>query len=196
MRVDLNYIIGKQFIKTSKNTFARFLAAPSDEILLRVQSIKEITFNDYAHNTDQTMVSIIDMDPVKDLILIELTKDLYEPILYYACNGIPGSYQKGCNTTKDITKIDISIMEGYIVRLLGCLRESSSELLDLRPRLQWIETSLMDIYECYVDFRNLSGTLVEIMIDFDKIFSGGLNIFYPENTLNQILKIRGKNEYN
>ena len=196
MKADIKYIIGKQLIKLLKEMFAQFLATTVNNISLKVHSIRAIEFSDYINNGDETMVSMIRMDPLKDLILIEIKKDLLEPILYYACNGLPESYKTGCNTAKEITDIDISIMEAYIVRMLGCLRESFTELLDLRPILNLIETSLKDIYDRYIDFRSVSGTLVEVIIDFNGLWNGKLNFFYPENTIKQLLEIGEKNESN
>ena len=43
--------------------------------------------------------------------------------------------------TRELTDIELSVMEGIIVRILGNLREAWSNVIDLRPRLGNIETN-------------------------------------------------------
>jgi flagellar motor switch protein FliM len=194
MKSYITYIHEKLLIRYLKFLFEQHLFTGVNEVLLKVHSIRQINLGDYANNTDQTVVGKVNMDPIKGFIFIELTEDLYEPILYYACNGLPKSYKKGCNAAKEITDIDIIIMEGIMVRILGYLRDSFAIMLDLRPILDQIETSLNDVY-CYFveDVKNMTGILVEIIVYFDNL-SGKLNMFYPKSTLKQLLEIREKNE--
>jgi flagellar motor switch protein FliM len=43
--------------------------------------------------------------------------------------------------SRELTDIELSVMEGIIVRILGNLREAWSNVIDLRPRLGNIETN-------------------------------------------------------
>jgi len=52
-----------------------------------------------------------------------------------------GSGDTGGKVNRDLTDIEQSVMEGIIVRILANMRESWTQVIDLRPRLQQIETN-------------------------------------------------------
>ena len=52
-----------------------------------------------------------------------------------------GSGDTGGKVNRDLTDIEQSVMEGIIVRILANMREAWTQVIDLRPRLQQIETN-------------------------------------------------------
>ncbi|HPI22771.1 MAG TPA: flagellar motor switch protein FliM, partial [Spirochaetota bacterium] len=52
-----------------------------------------------------------------------------------------GTGESSAKISRELTDIELSVMEGIIVRILGNLREAWSNVIDLRPRLGNIETN-------------------------------------------------------
>ncbi|NMB64779.1 MAG: flagellar motor switch protein FliM, partial [Spirochaetes bacterium] len=52
-----------------------------------------------------------------------------------------GGTGESTKISRELTDIELSVMEGIIVRILGNLREAWSNVIDLRPRLGNIETN-------------------------------------------------------
>ena len=53
-----------------------------------------------------------------------------------------GGEGEALKQNRELTDIELSVIEGIIVRILGNLRESWSNVIDLRPRLGNIETNI------------------------------------------------------
>jgi flagellar motor switch protein FliN len=77
------------------------------------------------------------MDPLKGNAIMEIDPAVTFSIIDKVCGGIGD----GTKSQHELTDIETSIMEGIIVRMLGNMRESWSGIIDLRPRLNQIDTN-------------------------------------------------------
>jgi len=77
------------------------------------------------------------MDPLKGSSIFEIDPSITFTIIDRLFGG-PGEASK---INRELTDIELSVIEGIIVRILGNLREAWSNVIDLRPRLGNIETN-------------------------------------------------------
>lgn len=98
---------------------------------------RQIRMGDWlAECENPTLIARINMDPLKGTTLLKIDPAIYFPLIDSLLGGTgrPEVYDRA------LTDIELNIMEGVIVRLLGNLRPTWSTVLDLKPRLGNIET--------------------------------------------------------
>ncbi|HNL68235.1 MAG TPA: flagellar motor switch protein FliM, partial [Leptospiraceae bacterium] len=84
-----------------------------------------------------TTLAVINMDPLKGSAVLEIDPGITFTIIDRLFGG-PGEPTK---ITRELSDIEMSVMENIIVRILGNLREAWATVIDLRPRLGNIETN-------------------------------------------------------
>ena len=124
-------------------TFARIsttaLSAQLRSIVdFRVATVDQLTYEEFIRSIpNPTTMSIINMDPLRGSIIIEI-----DPTISFAIiDRLFGGKGEGVKITRELSDIEKTVMEGIIVKLLGNMRESWATVLDLRPRLSNIETN-------------------------------------------------------
>jgi len=123
-------------------TFARltttYLTAQLLSIVdVKVVSVDQLTYEEFIFSIPSpTTLAIINMDPLKGNAVLEIDPQITFAIIDRICGGIGD----GTKFQHELTEIELSILEGVIIRLLGNLREAWTSILDLRPRLGQIDT--------------------------------------------------------
>ena len=84
-----------------------------------------------------TTLAVINMDPLKGNAILEIDP----AITFSMIDRLFGGTGQGTKVQRDLTDIEQSVMEGIIVRILANMRESWTQVIDLRPRLGQIETN-------------------------------------------------------
>ncbi len=117
---------------TSLSAQLRYLAN------VHVASVDQLTYEEFIRSIpNPTTLAIINMDPLKGSAVLEI-----DPSITYAIiDRLFGGQGEGSKINRDLSEIEISVMEGIIVRILGNMREAWSTVIDLRPRLGQIETN-------------------------------------------------------
>lgn len=124
-------------------TFARLtttsLSAQLRTIVhVHVASVDQLTYEEFLRSIpNPTTLAVINMDPLKGSSIFEIDPSITFTIIDRLFGG-PGEASK---INRELTDIELSVMEGIIVRILGNLREAWSNVIDLRPRLGNIETN-------------------------------------------------------
>jgi flagellar motor switch protein FliM len=124
-------------------TFARLtttsLSAQLRTIVhVHVASVDQLTYEEFLRSIpNPTTLSVINMDPLKGSSIFEIDPSITFTIIDRLFGG-PGEASK---INRELTDIELSVIEGIIVRILGNLREAWSNVIDLRPRLGNIETN-------------------------------------------------------
>ncbi|MEE3313648.1 MAG: flagellar motor switch protein FliM, partial [Treponema sp.] len=85
-----------------------------------------------------TTLAVINMDPLKGNAVLEIAPEITFIMIDRLFGG---SGDTGGKVNRDLTDIEQSVMEGIIVRILANMREAWTQVIDLRPRLQQIETN-------------------------------------------------------
>jgi flagellar motor switch protein FliM len=105
---------------------------------VHVVSVDQLTYEEFTRSIPSpTTLGIINMDPLKGSSVVEIDPSVTFAII----DRLFGGKGEPLKTNRELTDIELSVIEGIIVRLLGNLRESWSNVIDLRPRLGNIETN-------------------------------------------------------
>lgn len=124
-------------------TFARLTTTSLSATLralvhVHVVSVDQLTYEEFTRSIPSpTTLGIINMDPLKGSSVIEMDPS----ITFAVIDRLFGGKGEPLKTNRELTDIELSVIEGIIVRLLGNLRESWANVIDLRPRLGNIETN-------------------------------------------------------
>jgi len=105
---------------------------------VHVASVDQLTYEEFVRSIpNPTTMAVINMDPLKGSAVLEIDPSITFTII----DKLFGGTGESSRISRDLTDIELSVMEGIIVRILGNLRESWSNVIDLRPRLGNIETN-------------------------------------------------------
>ena len=136
----------KEQIRTVSNmheTFARLTTTSLSAQLrtlvhVHVASV-DLTYEEFIRSIPTpTTLAVINMDPLKGNAVLEIAPEITFIIIDRLFGG---SGDTGGKVNRDLTDIEQSVMEGIIVRILANMREAWTQVIDLRPRLQQIETN-------------------------------------------------------
>ncbi|MBP5465588.1 MAG: flagellar motor switch protein FliM [Treponema sp.] len=137
----------KEQIRTVSNmheTFARLTTTSLSAQLrtlvhVHVASVDQLTYEEFIRSIPTpTTLAVINMDPLKGNAVLEIAPEITFIMIDRLFGG---SGDTGGKVNRDMTDIEQSVMEGIIVRILANMRESWTQVIDLRPRLQQIETN-------------------------------------------------------
>jgi flagellar motor switch protein FliM len=107
-------------------------------VSVHVASVDQLTYEEFVRSIpNPTTLAVINMDPLKGSGVLEIDPS----ITYTIIDKLFGGVGESTRITRELTDIEISVMEGIIVRILGNLREAWANVIDLRPRLGNIETN-------------------------------------------------------
>ena len=171
----------KEQIRTVSNmheTFARLTTTSLSAQLrtlvhVHVASVDQLTYEEFIRSIPTpTTLAVINMDPLKGNAVLEIAPEITFIIIDRLFGG---SGDTGGKVNRDLTDIEQSVMEGIIVRILANMREAWTQVIDLRPRLQQIETN--------PQFAQILVTL-EIKIGEE---AGMMNICIPYITIEPIV---------
>ena len=137
----------KEQIRTVSNmheTFARLtttsLSAQLRSIVhVHVASVDQLTYEEFIRSIPTpTTLAVINMDPLKGNAVLEIAPEITFIMIDRLFGG---KGDTGGKVNRDLTDIEQAVMEGIIVRILANMREAWTQVIDLRPRLQQIETN-------------------------------------------------------
>ena len=107
-------------------------------VSVHVASVDQLTYEEFIRSIpNPTTLAVINMDPLKGSAVLEIDPSITFTIIDKLFGGIG----EATKISRELTDIELSVMEGIIVRILGNLREAWSNVIDLRPRLSTIETN-------------------------------------------------------
>ncbi|MBQ5781511.1 MAG: flagellar motor switch protein FliM [Spirochaetaceae bacterium] len=130
-------------VQIMHETFARLtttsLSAQLRSIVhLHVASVDQLTYEEFIRSIPSpTTMSVINMDPLKGNAILEIDPS----ITFSMIERLFGGSGHTTKVKRELTDIEQSVMEGIIVRILANIRESWTQVIDLRPRLGQIETN-------------------------------------------------------
>lgn len=107
-------------------------------VSVHVASVDQLTYEEFIRSIpNPTTLAVINMDPLKGSSVLEIDPNVTFTII----DRLFGGRGEPTKLTRELTDIELSVMEGIIVRILGNLREAWATVIDLRPRLGTIETN-------------------------------------------------------
>ena len=128
-------IMNETFARLTITALSAYLRAV---VNAHVFSVDQLTYEEFIRSIpNPTTLAIVDMDPLKGSAVLEIDPNIIFSIIDRLFGG-PGASKK---FNRDLTDIEKAVTESIIMRLLGSMRESWSQVVDLRPRLTQIETN-------------------------------------------------------
>ncbi|MFC1669097.1 flagellar motor switch protein FliM [Spirochaetota bacterium] len=107
-------------------------------VSVHVASVDQLTYEEFIRSIpNPTTLAVINMDPLKGSAVLEIDPSITFTII----DKLFGGLGEASKISRELTDIELSVMESIIVRILGNLREAWSNVIDLRPRLGNIETN-------------------------------------------------------
>ena len=107
-------------------------------VSVHVGSVDQLTYEEFIRSIpNPTTLAVINMAPLRGSAVLEIDPSITFTII----DRLFGGLGEPTKITRELSDIELSVMEGIIVRILGNLREAWSTVIDLRPRLGAIETN-------------------------------------------------------
>ena len=105
---------------------------------VHVASVDQLTYEEFIRSIPSpTTLAVVNMDPLKGSSVLEIDPSITFTII----DRLFGGTGEATKMNRELTDIEMSVIEGIIVRMLNNLREAWSNVIDLRPRLGNIETN-------------------------------------------------------
>ncbi|MDH4261647.1 MAG: flagellar motor switch protein FliM [Spirochaetia bacterium] len=130
-------------VQMMHETFARLTTTALSAKLrsmvgVHVTSVDQLTYEEFIRSIpNPTTLALINMDPLKGSAILEVDPAITFTIIDRLFGGTGEHYK----INRELTDIELSVIEGIVVHILGNLREAWSTVIDLRPRLGTIETN-------------------------------------------------------
>ena len=107
-------------------------------VAVHVTSVDQLTYEEFIRSIpNPTTLALINMDPLKGSSILEIDPTITFTVIDRLFGGAGEHYK----LSRELTDIELSVIEGVVVQVLGNLREAWSTVIDLRPRLGTIETN-------------------------------------------------------
>ena len=105
---------------------------------VHVASVDQLTYEEFIRSIpNPATLGIVKMDPLKGAALLEI-----DPVISFAIiDRLFGGQFGGPELDRDLSRVEMSVMEEIITRILKNMGEAWSPVIDLRPRLGQIETN-------------------------------------------------------
>ncbi len=130
-------------IQMMHETFARLATTTLSASLkalvsFHVVSVDQLTYEEFVRSIpNPTNLGVISMEPLRGYAVLEL-----DPVIAFAMiDALSGGNGEAAFLTREITDIELRLMEGIFVRTAGNIRQSWSNVADIKPRLNNIETN-------------------------------------------------------
>lgn len=108
-------------------------------VSVHVVAVDQLTYEEFSRTipTPSTL-AIINMDPLNGSIIMEMDPNITFAMIDRLFGGAGETFKKN----RELTDIELSVIEGILIRILGNLREAWANVIDLRPKLGNIETNI------------------------------------------------------
>lgn len=132
-------VIHENFSRSTANFLSGYLRK---SVSINLSSVDQITYEQFVKAvSNPSTIAIIDMYPLSNSILLELSPT----ITFVIIDRIFGGEGDIFKHMRELSDIELSVINSLLVRLLSGLRESWSSIMDIRPRLEKIESDIQFI---------------------------------------------------
>ena len=130
-------------VQMMHETFARLTttalsAKLRSMVQVHVTSVDQLTYEEFIRSIpNPTTLALINMDPLKGSAILEIDPAITFTVIDRLFGGLGVPFK----VNRELTDIEMAVIEGIVVHILANLREAWSTVIDLRPRLGNIETN-------------------------------------------------------
>ena len=119
----------------SSKTFIWLFTVPVKSTILSVDQFAYSEFTNAISNP--AFLSIIDFEPLKGQILIDISTNIVFTIIDRLLGGDGTETQE----TRTFTEIELSLMNSIMKKAMPLLKDAWDNVIDLKPKLEKIETN-------------------------------------------------------
>jgi flagellar motor switch protein FliM len=105
---------------------------------MELESIESLSYRDFNHAiTSPAVMAVINLRPLKGTMVLEIAPGIMCAIIDRVMGGTGGT----CERIKEFTRIEISIMKNVLANSVEPLQVAWSNILELQPEIERIETN-------------------------------------------------------
>lgn len=129
-------MIYENYARAVSNTISTYLRKL---VVVNVSSVDQISYEQFTKTVmNPTTLVLINMYPLKGSAIMEIP-----PILTFSIiERLLGGEGETIKNTRELTDIELSVIESVAVRLLINLKDSWSSIIEFKPKLENIETNI------------------------------------------------------
>lgn len=107
-------------------------------VQIDVVEVQPLIYNDFSNSvSNPAIMSIVELTPLEGSIVFEIDPN----IAFALIDRILGGKGTDMEKVRDFTEIEIAIIERIVIQILNLMHEPWSNVIELRPRLERIETN-------------------------------------------------------
>jgi flagellar motor switch protein FliM len=136
--VNTLHMIFENFAKTASNILSTQVRS---NINLTLGAVEQISFDEFVHSMpNPTIMVVFNCAPLSGSQILEINPQFAIQLIELLCGGAQSREKKGPRKEK-FTELELGIIEDLVVHLLKGFRSAWSEILDLSPVLDNLETN-------------------------------------------------------
>lgn len=172
-------VIHENFARLLNNFLSGYLRTFIEIEILNAESLIYTEFANAISNP--AILGIIDFSPLEGQIIIDITSDVAFTMIERVLGGSSGS--SGPTEKRSLTEIEMTLIRTIIVKFMNLLKEPWSNIIELRPKLDTIETNSQ-----FAQVISPSESIALITFNLKIGETEGLiNLCYPHYVLEPIL---------
>lgn len=107
-------------------------------VQIDVVEVQALPYSEFSNSiSNPALLAVVDFSPLSGSIIFEVAP----PVAYALVDRILGGKGSSIEKVRGFTEIEIAIVERIIIQILNLLREPWENVVDIRPRLEKIETN-------------------------------------------------------
>lgn len=170
-------VIHENFGRFSQTFLTGYLRAP---VKIGILTVDQFAYSEFSNSLpNPAFLNIIDFNPLNGQIILDMSTNIVYTIIDRLLGGDGGSNQE----TRPFTEIELSLLHGMMQNIVNDLKEAWSNVVDLKPILEKIETNPQF---AQIVPPNETIALITMSIEIGKI-EGMMNICIPYILLEPIL---------
>lgn len=170
-------IIHENFARLVTNYLSGYLRAL---VQVDVISVEQLTYHEFSNSiANPVILGIVELNPLSGSIILEMAPNIAYSLIDRILGGKGGSMER----TRTFTEIELSIIEKLIGQILNNLKEPWETVIQIKPRLEKIETNSQF---AQIISPNETVALVTLSTRIGEV-EGMMNICIPHLTIEPVM---------
>ena len=107
-------------------------------VQMDVLSVEQLTYYEFSNSLSNPVVmGVVNFSPLKGSIVFEMAPEL----AFAMIDRVLGGFGKGIDKVRTFTEIELALIERLLQQLINYFQEAWENIIQLRPRLEKIETN-------------------------------------------------------
>lgn len=172
-------VIHENFSRMLNNFLSGYLRT---FIEIEVLNAESLIYTEFANAiSNPAILGIVDFSPLEGQIIVDLTNEVAFTMIERVLGGSATS--SGGTEKRSLTEIEMTLIRTIIIKFINLLKEPWSNIIELRPKLDTIETNSQF---AQVISPSESVALITLNLKIGEV-EGMINLCYPHYVLEPIL---------